>query len=78
MSEFDSLKSPLEVWVLAKQELISSLPPLDTDLDELEGQRHQLETILEDIQSRKDQVEKIDELSDQFSQDREVRSFIDT
>lgn len=75
MSEFDSLKEPLETWALAKQELISSLPPLDTDLEELEGQRHQLEALLEDIQSQKDQVDKIDKLSDQFSQDREVPSF---
>ena len=72
VSEFDSIKNPLEAWCLSQQEVISSLPLLDTNLEELEKQRQHLEKILHDIETHKDEVDKIDELTDKFSQHREV------
>ena len=73
VSEFDSIKNPLEAWCLSQQEVISSLPLLDTNLEELEKQRQHLEKILHDIETHKDEVDKIDELTDKFSQHREVQ-----
>ena len=74
MTEFDSVKIPLESWCIKQQDIFSNLPLLDTDLPSLNKQKEHFQNILEDILSHKDEVDKIENLSDKFSQHREVNS----
>ena len=76
MSQFDSIKTPLESWCLQHQETFSSLPLLETDALELKKQKEHFETLLKDILVHKENVETLEELSDQFTKNREVQKTI--
>jgi DNA repair exonuclease SbcCD ATPase subunit len=71
VTQFDSIKGPLQDWITSQHQLISSLPLLDTDLTLLAQQRQTFESILSDLMSHEKNITKIQELSDKFNRDRE-------
>ena len=72
VTEFDTVKSPLEQWVFDQQEYYSKLPLLETDPNELRKQKVEFEAALRDLVVREKEVENLMELSEQFSRGKEV------
>lgn len=76
VTEFDTVKSPLEQWVFDQQEYYSKLPLLETDPSELRRQKEEFEAALRDLVSREKEVESLMELSEQFIKGKEVRKWV--
>lgn len=72
--EFDSVKNPLEDWLLQQTEAFDALPPVEIVVEQLAREKKELEGLREEVGSRKDEVERLEELASKFEMETEVWS----
>ena len=70
--EFDRVKNLLEDWLLQQTEAFDSLPPVEIAVEELKKEQGSLAGLKEDISSRREVVERLEELASKFEMETEV------
>ena len=70
--EFDAVKNPLEDWLLQRTETFSSLPLVEVAVEELEREKREMEELGREVEGRKGEVERLEELAAKFEMETEV------
>ena len=70
--EFDRVKNPLEDWLLQQTEAFDSLSPVEVAVEELKKEQGSLASLKDDISSRREVVERLEELASKFEMETEV------
>ena len=70
--EFDRVKNPLEDWLLQQTEAFDGLPPVEIAVEQLSREKKELDGLKVEVGSRKEVVEKLEELANKFEMETEV------
>ena len=70
--EFDRVKNPLEDWLLTETETFASLPLVEVAADELERERREMGELAMEVEERKGEVDRLEELATKFEMETEV------
>ena len=70
--EFDRVKNPLEDWLLTETETFASLPLVEVAAGELERERREMGELAMEVEERKGEVDRLEELATKFEMETEV------